>query len=95
MKDGTATLVEDFNEKMVIQMPDTGPPIGSYVKVSRHGESLWLIVKAVNRRDQSLVGVVDNKPIYWPYDIGDGVSIKFDECIDWISDGDQVTPFKL
>ena len=55
--------------------------VGKHVKVSRHGERIWLKVKSV-RPNGNLVALVDNHPIEWPERYGDHVEIDREEAIE-------------
>jgi hypothetical protein len=59
-----------------------GPPVGSFIKVCRLGECLWLKVKQVRAR-KKIVAVVDNTPVIWSESRGDAVTVRYDEVIDW------------
>ena len=59
-----------------------GPPIGSFINVSRHGERLWLRVKSIRPKNR-IVAVIANQPVIWPHSIGDAVEISYDEVLDW------------
>lgn len=54
--------------------------VGKTVKVSRHGEAIWLHVKSA-RPGNTMVAQIDNNPICWPYNLGDAVDISPDEVI--------------
>lgn len=53
---------------------------GRHVKVCRHGECVWLIVRSV-RPDGNMVAVVDNVPLMWPQSRGEPVEIRPDEVV--------------
>jgi hypothetical protein len=59
-----------------------GPSVGSFVKVSRYGEALWLKVERV-LANKMIIAAIDNDPILWPYTKGHPVRIDYDEVIDW------------